>query len=51
LYGYSVGIFSSRKLARGCEENLALQYLAGMEKPVYRVLSAGVRDVAVGFFV
>jgi transposase len=36
LYGYSVGIFSSRKLARGCEENLALQYLAGMEKPVYR---------------
>ena len=33
LYGFSVGVFSSRKLARACQENLAFKYLAGMETP------------------
>jgi transposase len=35
LYGYTVGIFSSRKLERACQENLAFQYLSGLEKPVF----------------
>jgi transposase len=36
LYGFSVGIFSSRKLQRACQENLAFKYLAGMETPAFR---------------
>lgn len=36
LYGFSVGVFSSRKLQRACQENLAFKYLAGMETPAFR---------------
>ena len=36
LYGFTVGIFSSRKLERACQENLAFKYVAGMETPVFR---------------
>ena len=36
LYGFSVGIFSARKLERACHENLAFNYLAGMETPAFR---------------
>ena len=36
LYGFTVGIFSSRKLQRACQENLAFKDLAGMETPVFR---------------
>jgi len=36
LYGFTVGIFSSRKLQRACQENLAFKFLAGMETPVFR---------------
>jgi transposase len=36
LYGFSVGIFSSRKLQRACEENLAFKFLAGMETPAFK---------------
>ncbi len=36
LYGFSVGIFSSRKLQRACRENLAFKYLAGMETPAFK---------------
>jgi transposase len=36
LYGFSVGVFSSRKLARACQENLAFKYLAGMETPAFK---------------
>ncbi len=36
LYGFTVGVFSSRKLQRACQENLAFKYLAGMETPVFR---------------
>lgn len=36
LYGFTVGIFSSRKLERACQENLAFKYLAGMATPVFR---------------
>jgi len=36
LYGFTVGVFSSRKLQRACQENLAFKYLAGMETPAFR---------------
>ena len=36
LYGYTVGIFSARKLMRACMENLAFQYLSGMQKPAFK---------------
>lgn len=36
LYGFTVGIFSSRKLQRACQENLAFKFLAGMETPAFR---------------
>ena len=36
LYGFSVGVFSARKLARACQENLAFQYLSGGERPAFK---------------
>jgi len=36
LYGFSVGTFSSRKLQRACQENLAFKYLAGMQTPAFK---------------
>lgn len=36
LYGFTVGTFSSRKLQRACQENLAFKYLAGMETPAFK---------------
>ncbi len=36
IYGFTVGIFSSRKLQRACQENLAFKYLAGMETPAFK---------------
>jgi transposase len=36
LYGFTVGIFSSRKLQRACQENLAFKFLAGMETPAFK---------------
>ena len=36
LYGFTVGIFSSRKLQRACQENLAFKYLAGMKTPAFK---------------
>ena len=36
LYGFTVGVFSSRKLERACRENLAFKFLAGMETPDFR---------------
>ena len=36
LYGFTVGTFSSRKLQRACQENLAFKYLAGMATPMFR---------------
>ncbi len=36
LYGFTVGVFSSRKLQRACRENLAFKYLAGMETPAFK---------------
>lgn len=36
LYGFTVGIFSARKLTRACRENLAFQYLTGGETPAFK---------------
>jgi transposase len=36
LYGYSVGLLSSRKWMQACQENLAFKFLAGMEQPSYK---------------
>src|ERR1035437_4176035 len=36
LYGFTMGTFSSRKLQRACQENLAFKYLAGMETPAFK---------------
>jgi transposase len=38
LYGFTVGLFSARKLSRACGENLAFQYLAGLEKPAFKTI-------------
>ena len=39
LYAYSVGVFSSRKLAQACERNLAFLAIAGDDRPDFRTLS------------
>jgi len=36
LYGYAVGVFSSRKLAARCVEDIAFRYLAGQLRPDFR---------------
>ena len=36
LYGFSVGTFSARKLARACRENLAFQSLTGGDNPAFK---------------
>lgn len=36
LYGYAVGVFSSRKLATRCVEDVAFRYLAGQLHPDFR---------------
>jgi transposase len=38
LYGFTVGLFSARKLSRACRENLAFQYLAGLETPAFKTV-------------
>ena len=39
LYAYSVGVFSSRKIAQACERNLALLAIMGEERPDFRTSS------------
>ena len=39
LYGYSVGVFSSRKMAAACERNLAFLAIVGKDRPDFRTLS------------
>jgi transposase len=39
LYAYSVGVFSSRKIATACERNLAFLALVGEDRPDFRTLS------------
>jgi transposase len=39
LYAYSVGVFSSRKVAKACERNLAFLTIVGDERPDFRTIS------------
>lgn len=39
LYAYSVSVFSSRKIAKACERNLAFLAIVGDERPDFRTVS------------
>jgi transposase len=39
LYAYSVGVYSSRKIALACERNLALLAIVGDDRPDFRTIS------------
>jgi len=39
VYGYSVGVTSSRKLARGLENDVSLRYLSANSRPDFRTIS------------
>jgi transposase len=39
LYAYAVGVFSSRKLAKACERNLAFMAIVGDDCPDFRTIS------------
>ncbi len=38
IYEYCTGVFSSRKLARGVEDSVAMRYLAGGNMPSHRTI-------------
>lgn len=38
LYGYTQGLFSSRKLAKACEERIDVMAVTAMQKPDYRTI-------------
>lgn len=39
LYSYSVGVYSSRKIAWACERNLAFLAIVGQDRPDFRTIS------------
>lgn len=39
LYGYSQGVYSSRRIAKGCEERLDFAAVTGMQRPDFRTVS------------
>lgn len=39
LYAYSVGVYSSRKIAQACERNLAFLAIVGDDRPDFRTIS------------
>ena len=39
LYAYSQGIYSSRRIARGCEERVDFMAVTGMQRPDFRTIS------------
>jgi transposase len=39
LYGYSRGIYSSRRLARACEERVDIMAVTGLNRPDFRTIS------------
>jgi transposase len=39
LYAYSIGVYSSRKIARACERNLAFLAIVGDDRPDFRTIS------------
>jgi len=49
IYSYSAGIFSSRKIAAGIDDLVALRYLAGGNRPGHRTIARFRRDNAANF--
>jgi transposase len=39
VYAYSVGVFSSRKIAAACERNLGFLAIVGLDRPDFRTIS------------
>lgn len=39
LYGYSQGVYSSRRLARSCEERMDFMAVTGLNRPDFRTIS------------
>lgn len=39
LYAYSRGVYSSRKIAKGCEERLDFMAVSGVQRPDFRTIS------------
>ena len=39
LYAYSVGVYSSRRIAKACEERVDFMAVTGMQKPDFRTVS------------
>ena len=39
LYGYSCGVYSSRRMARACEERLDFMAVSGLQRPDFRTIS------------
>lgn len=39
LYSYAVGVYSSRKIAKACERNLAFLAIVGADRPDFRTIS------------
>ena len=39
LYAYSRGLYSSRQIARGCEERLDFQAVTALNRPDFRTIS------------
>lgn len=39
LYAYSQGVYSSRRIARGCEERFDFAAVTGMQRPDFRTVS------------
>ncbi len=39
LYGYSRGVYSSRQLARGCEERVDFMAVTGLQRPDFRTIA------------
>jgi transposase len=39
LYAYSIGLFSSRKIATACDRNLAFLAIVGLDRPDFRTIS------------
>jgi transposase len=39
LYAYSQGVYSSRRIARGCEERLDFAAVTGLQRPDFRTIS------------
>jgi transposase len=54
LYAYSQGVYSSRRIARGCEERLDFQAVTALNRPDFRTISEFRRrhlDALAGLFV